>query len=96
MPEYQGCGIGTKLVTYISKLESCDGHQIYLTSSSPSIIYSLEKNKDWQLLRHGHVKSSYSHITDINLQATLSKKRVTGSFKYIGGLNGKGKFKYKD
>lgn len=89
LPDYQGVGIGSRFISLLSSIYQKLGESVFLITSSPALLHSLQRRKDWVLLRAG--RSSATAIKWIASQragvaASSSHKRVTYSFRYTGGV----------
>ncbi len=82
LPDYQGIGVGNKLLSEISQMYKKDGFRISLTTSSPSLIFGLQKQKEWVMTRTPSRASKQAGISD--LKKTSSINRLTASFEYKG------------
>ena len=82
LPDYQGIGIGTTFIKRIAKMVSDRGFELNLTTTTPSLIYALKKDKQWALSRFGRTQGGYGYTVDIakQLSNSLSKNRITFSF----------------
>jgi len=76
LPDYQGVGIGIRMLEDIADLYTKSGYVLTIVSSAPSIIGGLNKNKKWQCIHFGRQGLE-------PLRTTYSTKRITASFKYI-------------
>ena len=83
LPDYQGLGIGNIFLNEIARMYKKDGFRIALTTSSPSLIFSLQKQKEWVMTRTpSRTSGGQTGITA--LKKTTSTNRLTASFEYIG------------
>ena len=83
LPDYQGIGVGNKLLSEISQMYKKDGFRISLITSSPSLIFSLQKQKEWVMTRiPSRTSGGQAGISD--LKKTTSTNRLTASFEYKG------------
>lgn len=85
LPDYQGVGIGTHFINQVAKIVESEGYELNLTTTTPAIIYSLLKSKEWILARHGREKSGMNGYQRYgkqmsHLKNTVSCNRVTYSF----------------
>ena len=79
LPDYQGIGIGLKLLNEVGKLYKKNTTRFCIATSSPSLINSLKKDKDWRCIRYGRVPE----VTNGVLKGSTSKNRITASFELI-------------
>ena len=90
LPDYQGIGIGTKFIEEIAKVYTDNGYILNLTTTTPSLVNTLRRNKNWILIRFGRSKSSYetfgkkygSKKSVSHLSKVKSDNRITYSFNY--------------
>ncbi len=82
LPDYQGIGVGKRLLNFIADLYCTQTKLPFLiVTSNPQLIRG--KLKGWKVSRFGHA-SRGREDTRINneIRGTLSRKRITVSFKY--------------
>lgn len=80
LPDFQGLGIGIKLLNYISKLYSTDLKTMYIRTSNPALYLGLQKNKDWiECGNSGTDRRGQTMFTN-----GVKSNRTAFSFKYIG------------
>lgn len=87
LPDYQGIGIGIKVLNEISKIYKEQKNRISLVTSSPSLIFGLNKNKNWIMTRKPS-RTSGGQAETSQLKKSISINRLTASFEYIGDYNG--------
>ena len=85
LPDYQGVGIGTHFINQVARIVESEGYELNLTTTTPAIIYSLLKSKEWILARYGREKSGMNGYQRYgkqmsHLKNTVSCNRVTYSF----------------
>ena len=93
LPDYQGIGIGTRFIKEVAKIIVERGYELNLTTTTPSLVHSMVKDKDWILARYGRNKSDYKYFEKKygnkmkrkHLEKSTSNKRITYSFWYKGG-----------
>lgn len=76
LPDYQGIGIGKKFLTFIAGLYTVNGYQVKITTSAKNLIYALNKDPDWKLVRYSRTRKSESSFTN----KTRRDKCKTASF----------------
>ena len=80
LPDYQGIGIGSRLLTAIADYWTAKmGTPLFITTSNPQL-RNINRKSRWRLTRIGHVSGKWVGRKD--LHQTLSKRRLTFSFKY--------------
>jgi len=87
MPDYQGLGVGKRLLNFIAELYTSQTKApFYILTSNPQIIRGNMKN--WKITRIGHASKAKEN-TRINseIKSSLSRKRITVSLKYIQAVH---------
>ena len=82
LPDYQGIGVGKRLLNFIAELYTSQTKiPFYILTSNPQIIRGELKN--WQITRFGHSSKGRGN-TKINneIRGSLSRKRITVSMVY--------------
>ena len=83
LPDYQGIGVGKRLLNFIAELYTYQTNVLfYILTSNPQIIRGNMKN--WKITRYGHASKGRCN-TRINneLRGSLSRVRITVSMQYI-------------
>ena len=83
LPDYQGIGVGKRLLNFIAELyKSQTKTPFYILTSNPQIIRGGMKN--WKITRFGHASKGRDN-TRINneIRGSLSRKRITFSLQYL-------------
>jgi len=83
LPDYQGIGVGKRLLNFVAELYvSQTKVPFYILTSNPQIIRGNMKN--WKITRFGHASKGRGN-TRINneIRSSLSRKRLTVSLQYI-------------
>lgn len=79
-PDYQGIGLGVKLLNAISEIYKEKKMRISLVTSTPSFIHGLQSSKNWVMTRKpGRVSGTKKTGA---LRGDTSKMRLTASFEY--------------
>ena len=83
LPDYQGIGIGTKLLTAIAKYWTTKTQMpLFLITSNPQL-KQLHKRSKWVLTRYGHVgKGGLELRLKLKTHQSTSINRQTFSFRY--------------
>jgi len=84
LPDYQGAGIGLKLLNEVGKFYKKDKWRFNIVTSAPSLINALKKSNQWACTHYGRntphkgdLKSNVENFT------SGSENRVTASFELI-------------
>jgi GNAT superfamily N-acetyltransferase len=83
LPDYQGVGVGKRLLNFIAELYTSQTKMpFYILTSNPQITRGNMEN--WRIRRFGHASKSKEN-TRINseIRASLSQKRITVSLQYV-------------
>jgi GNAT superfamily N-acetyltransferase len=78
LPDYQGLGLGT---LFIEELAKRSDKPFAITTSQPSLIWSLRKKDNWLLTRNTRNTRNTGKLAK-KLNKTLSNKRITTTFVY--------------
>jgi len=84
LPDYQGIGIGKRLLNFMAELYTSQTKlPFYVVTSNPQIIRGRMEN--WKLTRYGHASTGTRGNTKINNEIldSLSRKRITVSLQYV-------------
>ncbi len=82
LPDYQGIGVGKRLLNFIAELYTSQTKiPFYILTSNPQIIRGNMEN--WKITRFGHASKGKSN-TRINneIRSNLSRNRITVSLRY--------------
>ena len=83
LPDYQGIGVGKRLLNFIAELYTLQTKMpFYILTSNPQIIRGITQN--WKTVRFGHASKGKGN-TRINngLRSSLSRNRLTVSMQYL-------------
>lgn len=58
LPDYQGIGIGVRFINEVSKHYKDNGWNVNLTTTTPALVHTLARGKEWLLKRKGRVKNT--------------------------------------
>jgi GNAT superfamily N-acetyltransferase len=84
LPDFQGIGIGIKLLNEVGKAYKRDGWRYNITTSAPSLIYALKKNNLWRCCNIGRVKRQKKNTGNpISTRKSSSENRLTATFEMI-------------
>jgi GNAT superfamily N-acetyltransferase len=83
LPDYQGIGVGKRLLTFIAELYTSQTKMpFYILTSNPQIIRCNMKN--WKVARVGHAsKGKENSRINNEIKESLSRKRITVSMQYV-------------
>lgn len=80
-PDYQGIGLGSRLISEIAHSYFLEKFRVRLVTSSPAFILGLNNNKSWVMTRKpSMIKLSNSNYN--NIQNARSTSRLTSTFEY--------------
>ncbi len=82
-PDYQGIGLGKKLLNFVAELYAKQKYDVRLITSAKNLIFGLKHDKNWGCTNYGKHKTPSKTGMKI-LAKSSSKERITASFKYIG------------
>ena len=83
LPDYQGIGVGKRLLNFIAELYTSQTKMpFFIVTSNPQIIHGNLKN--WKIARFGHASRGKGD-TKINngMRDSLSRKRLSVSLQYM-------------
>lgn len=83
LPDYQGMGIGMRVVAAVASLHRSEGHRINVTSSHPALIRHCRHSNLWRTVNVKKMGSSTRNVARISAYRS-SKGRAVVSFEYIG------------
>ena len=82
LPDYQGIGIGTRLLNYISERYFAEGYRMFARFSHPALVNALERDKRWRL--NTNVSRAPSHSVKQHMNNAGSDRRLSTGWEYIG------------
>ena len=80
LPDYQGIGIATKFLEIIAKYYTNKGYDFSIVTSAKNLIYALQKNNNWTLIRYSSSSCSSSKLAIDYNRKTIRKNCKTASF----------------
>ena len=88
LPDYQGIGIGMRFINEVSAIVKKEGFNVNLTTTTPSLISAMCRDKKWLLKRANRVKNTlsknlkkyYNRSEDKGIGS--SSNRITYSFNF--------------
>src|SRR4030066_1169172 len=83
LPDYQGIGVGKRLLNFIAELYTSQTKMpFYILTSNPQITRGSMEN--WRITRFGHASKGKENTRLNNeIRASLSRKRITVSLQYL-------------
>lgn len=85
LPDYQGVGIGMKLLDYMASIYKSTGKPVIGNLSHPAVMHAWNKSPLWKMTRNAARASLKARNTGRRvLNRTAADKRFTASFEYIG------------
>lgn len=83
LPDYQGMGIGMRVVAGVASLHRSEGHRINVTGSHPALIGHCKRSPLWKAVNVKKTGSGSRNVANIAAYRS-SKGRAVVSFEYIG------------
>lgn len=83
LPDYQGMGIGMRVMAAVASLHRREGHRINVTSSHPALIGHCRRSDLWKAIHVKKTGSSTRNVAKISAYRS-SKGRAVVSFEYVG------------
>lgn len=80
LPDYQGLGIGGKLLNRVAKAERDEGYRVHITTSHPALVHFLERSPHWRTRGRRLVTDPPRQIGNSILQT--SRGRLTATFEF--------------
>ena len=80
MPDYQGAGIGLRLLNFIGKKYLNDKYRYRIRTSAPSLVNALKKDPKWICTDYGRMKHGTNAY--VGGGVTQSSGRITVNFEY--------------
>lgn len=81
LPDYQGLGIGTRLLEWVAERYRQSGYRYYIRTSQAQAIHALEKSGRWRCTGKGKAAANGNMTT---LNRTVSSSRYAAGFEYLG------------
>jgi ABC-type lipoprotein export system ATPase subunit/GNAT superfamily N-acetyltransferase len=80
-PDYQGAGIGLKLLNEVGKYYKKANWRFRITTSSPSLVYALKKSDLWRCIDFSRKTQSKINLMNTKISSNHSANRLTASFE---------------
>jgi GNAT superfamily N-acetyltransferase len=92
LPEYQGIGIGIRILNDVAKLYKSEGLLLRIVTSAPSLLRALNRdNSGWYCISFGRQKTGTGMARALgkkkNNKISSTNKRMSASFYYKGNIN---------
>jgi ABC-type lipoprotein export system ATPase subunit/predicted acetyltransferase len=90
LPDFQGLGIGLKVLNYIGSLYKSDNKKLYIKTANPSLFKGMERNyNNFELVRHEKNMDSLKKYNEKwgEDKMKITKISETKSYKYIGEVS---------
>jgi len=78
LPDYQGAGIGIKLLESVGEYFMNDKQRYTIVTSAPSLIYALKKSNRWRCTFYGRRSLNNNKTSEIKV---TSNNRITAAFE---------------
>ena len=82
LPDYQGMGIGPKLLAAVAQIESEQGKPVSIVTSHPALIRHLDRSEHWQRTRTQRYGQVHSGFLKTLGRAIGSQGRATASYLF--------------
>ena len=79
LPDYQGAGFGIKFLNHIAETYKNEKYKFGITTSAPSLIYALKKDKKWSCIHFGRMNA---HKGLKEMAKSGATNRLVSSFIY--------------
>lgn len=83
LPDYQGVGIGARLVEFIGNLLHGEGDRLHITTSHPAFIGYMRRSARWTELKGQNAPSKSAKPKRLIKQHQSLRKLTTRSFEYV-------------
>ncbi len=85
LPDYQGLGVGTRVLDAVAGHYREDGYRITIVTSHPGLLRGLNRNAAWQCI--SGLKRNAKHAGNKDMRKSGSQRRKTATFEYIRGFS---------
>jgi GNAT superfamily N-acetyltransferase len=83
MPDYQGVGIGTRLLNWVANYYLDQGYRFTIVTTTPALIQSFDRSPNWKLYRQGRIATTNTGIDGARTRAgKTSNNRMTTGWEY--------------
>lgn len=77
LPDYQGVGIGTRLITEVAKIYAARGFDVSAVAASANLIQALSRHPQWGLVK---IERSKPHTGSISNRWKTSNRKIASFF----------------
>jgi ABC-type lipoprotein export system ATPase subunit/GNAT superfamily N-acetyltransferase len=84
LPDFQGLGIGSTLITFLASMWSGLGLRVFRNTGHPAEIASAIRSPDWWMIRAPGTTAPDTGAYAARLASSRASNRMTASFEYIG------------
>lgn len=81
LPDYQGVGIGTRLLEEVAQIHAREGHRVTITASHPALIAHCTNSKSWRLTRIAELGSRPNKHAAVNYNASPLRPTITFAYQ---------------
>jgi ABC-type polar amino acid transport system ATPase subunit/GNAT superfamily N-acetyltransferase len=78
LPDYQGAGIGLRLLTEVGKLYKRDKWRYTINTTAPSLIHALKRSDKWNCHQFGRINGGNNNMGESGI-----RNRMTASFELL-------------
>lgn len=82
LPDYQGAGIGIRLLNEVANLYKKEKQRVSIVTSSPALIFGLKKRNNWACKFIGR-QSGGTNSSQVHGKGRNSTARITATFEII-------------
>lgn len=81
LPDYQGAGIGLRMLNEVGNKYIKDGWRYTIVTSAPSLIHALKNNNNWRCSSYGRKSNHGGDLSKSKDGRHGSSDRITASFE---------------
>ena len=82
MPDYQGIGLGIKLLNFVAEYYSSKGYDVSIKTSAKNLIMALKNKNNWLLQSYGFAGCSNKKSAIDYKRSTIRTNAKAASFFY--------------